>query len=83
MNQSSYQPNASPNKQQRAWTTGSAFDTLGWGPDGNVRGSYSVNTTPTDFVVYGGCDVDGNSSQASYTSSKTLNVTMVSGNNVY
>jgi type IV pilus assembly protein PilA len=75
--QSALHPNSSPNKQQRAWTSGSAFDTLGWGPDGNVRGSYYViSAGPTDFVVSGSCDVDGDGSQASYSASKTINASM-------
>jgi type IV pilus assembly protein PilA len=77
------QPNSSPNKQQRAWSTGSGFDTLGWGPDGNVRGSYDVTTTSTDFNVNGTSDVDGDATKAGYTATKTLNATMTSGNNVY
>ena len=83
--QVSHQPNWPPNKRQRAWTSGSAFDTLGWGPDGNVRGSYSVFTSfsPTDFFASGNCDVDGDGSQAGYTATKTLNATMTTGNNIY
>jgi hypothetical protein len=76
-------PNMSPNKQQRAWTSGSAFDTLGWGPDGNVRGTYSVMTSTTNFTVYGACDVDGDGSQAGYTATKTLNAAPNAGNNIY
>ena len=79
----SMHPNSSPNKQQRAWTSGSAFDTLGWGPDGNVRGMYAVNTSATDFNANGACDVDGEGSQAGDSATKTLNATMNSGNNVY
>ena len=79
----SFHPNLSPNKQQRAWAPGSNFDTLGWGPDGNVRGMYYVSTSTTNFVVQGNCDVDGDGSQAGYTATKTLNATMTSANNVY
>ena len=68
---------------QRAWTSGSSFDTLGWGPDGDVRGSYIVNTSTTDFNVNGLCDVDGDGSMAAYTATKTFNATMQSANNVY
>jgi type IV pilus assembly protein PilA len=80
---STQHPNSSPNKQQRAWTSGSPFDTLGWGPDGNVRGSYAVSTSATDFNANGVCDVDGDGSEARYTATKTLNATMTSGNNLY
>ncbi|HCH61199.1 MAG TPA: dolichyl-phosphate-mannose--protein mannosyltransferase, partial [Deltaproteobacteria bacterium] len=30
----SFHPDSSPGKKQRDWNAGSAFDTLGWGPDG-------------------------------------------------
>jgi type IV pilus assembly protein PilA len=83
VNQSAMHPNSSPNKQQRAWTSGSSFDTLGWGPDGNVRGSYSVSTNPTDFTVQGTSDVDGDGSTADFFCTKTQNATMKSGANIY
>jgi type IV pilus assembly protein PilA len=76
-------PNSSPNKQQRAWTTGSNFDTLGWSPDGNVRGSYGVKTGTTEFKSWGQSDVDGDGNSAFYDATTTLNVTMQSGNNVF
>ena len=83
VNQSAYHPNSSPNKQQRAWTSGSSFDTLGWGPDGNVRGSYRVETSATDFTIEGIGDVDGDGSQAFFFAFKETNVTMKSGANIY
>ena len=76
-------PTTTPNKQQVAWTTGSNFDTLGWGPDGNVRGIYNVSAGTTDFSARGWCDVDGDGSLAQYTASKTLNAKATSGNNIY
>ena len=81
--QSTPHPTTTPNKQQQAWTSGSNFDTLGWGPDGNVRGMYAVVTTTTDFSVGGLCDVDGDGSMAAYSATKTLNATMRSPNNNY
>ena len=83
VNVSVLHPNSFYNKQQRAWTSGSSFDTLGWGPDGNVRGSYMVSTSTTDFVVGGVCDVDGDGSFAAYSATKTLNATMQKNNNIY
>ena len=35
------------------------FKTIGWRPDGDVRGSYAVSTTSTDFTATGLSDVDG------------------------
>ena len=80
----SFHPDSSPGKTQREFTTGSAFDTIGWMPDGLVRGSYRVvSTSTTDFLVTGITDVDGEGTKASYTATKTLNVTMNTRNDVY
>jgi type IV pilus assembly protein PilA len=76
--ESAYQPNSSPNKQQRAWNPGN-FGALGWGPDGNVRGSYRVQTTTTDFTIEGIGDVDGDGSQSFFYAFKEENVTMKRG----
>ena len=80
----SFQPNSTPDKAQRNWTTGTNFDTLGWGPDGKVRGSYQVTTTSsTDFTVTGECDVDGDDANSSWTATKSINATMNTGNDTY
>jgi type IV pilus assembly protein PilA len=76
-------PRTTVDKQQVAWSTGSGFDTLGWGPDGNVRGMYGVMTSPTDFLISGMCDVDGDGSMSYWTASVSQNAAMTSGNNVY
>ena len=80
--QSSHMPNSSPNKQQRPWTGGN-FDTLGWAPDGDVRGMYSVGTTVTSFQISGLCDVDGDGSPAMFFANNDRNIYVKSGNNVY
>jgi type IV pilus assembly protein PilA len=80
---SSQHPNSSPNKQQRSWTSGSAFDTLGWGPDGDVRGSYAVQTSTTDFTAVGYCDVDGDGDTNKFAATKTTNATMGGDANEY
>ena len=82
--QTSAVPSSTPDKTQKAWTTGTAFDTLGWSPDGKVRGTYQVEeSNSTDFMVTGICDVDGDGTQSTYTASRTLNSTMTSDNNAY
>ena len=81
--ETSEQPNSSPNKQQRSWNTGSNFDTLGWSPDGDVRGSYGVKTDITEFKTWGRCDVDGDGNRAHYDATTTQNATAGSGSNVY
>jgi len=82
--ESSFQPDSSPGKKQRDWQPGSAFDTLGWGPDGQVRGSYMVeSTSTTDFLVTGKSDVDGDTQETEFTATKSINATMNSGNDTY
>jgi len=81
---SSFHPNSTPGKKQRNWNAGSAFDTLGWGPDGQVRGSYKiVSTSSTDFLVTGIGDVDGDTTNSSFTATKSINAVMTTGNDTY
>ena len=82
--ESTPRPSASVGKQQQTWVAGSGFDTLGWAPDGAVRGAYSITTTSsTDFVVTGISDVDGDGAQSQYTATKSINATMTTSNNIY
>jgi len=81
---SSYKPSSTVGKTQKDWDSGTGFDTLGWNPDGKVRGAYKVTSkSSTDFLVTGICDVDGDSSNANFTATKSINTTMNSGQNVY
>ncbi len=81
--QTSFMPDGSPTKKQRNWN-GAAFNTLGWGPDGQVRGSYKVqSTSSTDFLVTGIADVDGDTTQSRYTATKSINAVMVTLNDTY
>jgi type IV pilus assembly protein PilA len=82
--QTSYYPSSAVGKGQVPWPTGSAFDTLGWTPDGEVRGAYRVvSTSSTDFLVTGICDVDGDGTASTYTSRKSVNATMTTHELVY
>ena len=77
---SDYHPDATPGKKQRRWSGGSAFDTLGWAPDGDVRGSYKVmSLSGTDFRITGICDVNGNGSQTTYTATTSINPVLAIG----
>jgi len=70
-------PASLPGKTAVTWASGSGFDTLGWEPSGNVRGMYSVTgATATDFTVTGTCDVDGDTTQATYTATKSISATL-------
>jgi len=71
--------------EQCSWSSGSTFDKLGWGPDGNVRGTDQVELDPNgyDFIVHGWIDADGDGFPAHYTATKSVNPVMVTPNNVY
>ena len=82
--EASFRPTASPSKAQNNWVTGTGFDTLGWAPDGKVRGGYRVtSTSTTDFEVTGIADVDGDGSQSTYTATKTINSVQKTQNAIY
>ncbi len=72
-------PDDTPGKSLREWPTGSNFDTLGWAPDGDVRGSYSVETESTDFTARCVHDADGDGEQSVWEASKTSNPQLVAG----
>ena len=81
---SSWAPSDDLTKTQRSWETGTDFDTLGWGPDGKVRGRYKVTSkSSTDFLVTGDCDVDNDDDNASFTATKSINTKMNTGPSVY
>ena len=82
--EAAWHPSASVGKTMKTWTSGSEFDTLGWAPDGQVRGAYMVaSTSSTDFKVEGQCDVDGDTDNSSYTATKTINASMTTINDTY
>jgi type IV pilus assembly protein PilA len=82
--QTALHPTTTAGKAPRQWPVGSNFDTLGWTPDGEVRGQYKVSTTSTtDFLVTGRSDVDGDSTFASYTARKSVNAAMTTGSAGY
>ena len=64
-----------PSKTTQTWTktASGGFATMGWAPDGDVRGSYAVSTSNTDFTATGLSDVDGDSTQATYLATKSTN----------
>ena len=64
----------SPSSSPQEWVRESSggFATLGWSPDGDVRGSYSVTTTATNFTVIGIGDVDGDGTLNTYQATKTV-----------
>jgi len=81
---STWTPSSTIAKTQRSWKTGTGFDTLGWGPDGKVRGRYKVaSKSTTDFLVTGQCDVDNDDDNSIFTATKSINTKMNTGASVY
>ena len=83
-------PSSTVNKTTQTWTLGASdFDTLGWAPDGAVRGNYKVATgaggsgATGDFTVTGTCDVDGDTTIANYTATKTINTSFNNLNDTF
>jgi type IV pilus assembly protein PilA len=66
---------ASPTKTTQDWVKASSggFASMGWSPDGDVRGSYSVTTAAFNFTATGLSDVDGDSVNATYVATKSEN----------
>lgn len=91
ISQPEFVPEGPVGKQQRDWPAGTAFDTLGWAPDGRVRGSYravtlscgSATCKPTDFRVYGISDADGDGEQSTYTAQKSSNAVRLTPNSIW
>jgi hypothetical protein len=67
------------------WTSGSAFDTLGWAPDGAVRGTYQVEVLPDslDFIVHGWIDADGDGVPAHFTATRSTHPVRVTPDSVH
>jgi prepilin-type N-terminal cleavage/methylation domain-containing protein len=75
-----WNPDSSPGRKARSWTTGTGFEDLGWAPDGEVRGSYRVKQRAAkaqgigigllkhqkNVTISGKCDVDGDGTEAEF-----------------
>ena len=82
--QTTFYPSSTVGKSQQVWPRGSIYDTIGWSPDGAVRGAYKVvSLSSTDFRITGISDVDGDGVKAQYTSTKEANTIMTTNNSVY
>jgi prepilin-type N-terminal cleavage/methylation domain-containing protein len=65
-------PSTPPGKELRDFDpSGTGWNTLGWKPDGQVRGTYSATASVSTFTVYGVADVDGDSVLCQYTASES------------
>ena len=75
-----------PTKTTQQWRVSESggFATIGWAPDGDVRGSYWVETNNYDFTAYGVSDVDGDGVYATYVATKSTNPNSpITGPDVY
>ena len=68
--------NGADDRSPVAWPDqgeGGGFDTLGWRPDGQVRGVYSVPVAEAeDLQIDAACNVDGNDDIASFFATESL-----------
>ena len=78
-------PSGTLSKAAQAWDTSlTDWVSLGWRPDGDVRGTYNVTLSgTTDFTVTGAADIDGDTVQSSYSATKSVNATQITANNIY
>lgn len=78
-------PSSTPSGRDAvAWRSNTSFETLGWVPDGKMRGVYRVTSRgSTDFLIEARCDVDGDGVPSRFTATKSINTTMVTPANVY
>ncbi len=77
-------------KQMVAWdTTATDWLSIGWTPDGNVRGNYVVvvtaasGTTPQTYTITGKSDVDDDSLLYTVTATPELNTSVTAGTENY
>ena len=69
-------------RSQVRWDPGSDFDTLGWAPDGQVRGTYWVVVHGDDFEVHGMIDADGDGQPAHYMATRDTNTRLLTPDGV-
>ena len=64
-----------PTKTTQQWTISASggFKSIDFRPNVDVRGSYSVSTTSTNFTATGLSDVDGDTVYATYIATKSEN----------
>jgi hypothetical protein len=71
-----YPPTSSGMKSKRwVYTDSGGFYTMGWSPDGDVRGTYWVTTSENEynFTAWGIIDLDGDGVFATYKATKSEN----------
>jgi type IV pilus assembly protein PilA len=70
-------PSGTPGKNFMNWSESDAsWTTLGWRPDGQVRGQYATTHGNTNFTVTASSDVDGSGDFANYSADASTNATL-------
>ena len=80
-----FRPDPVPSESLRSWDRNSHFESLGWSPEGLVRGSYRVTVSESgeDFLMTGICDVDGDGDFASYTATASVAPLLITRHDTY
>jgi len=83
--QPQFWPEGEMQKHARPWPEGSAFDRLGWSPDGDVRGEYRVEASEDgrSFEVIGQCDVDNDEDEAMWRATETLKAYRITDDSIF
>ncbi len=84
----SVQPRADADldKQFEPWGTYTDWTSVGWRPDGEIRGNYRVTGTggaDENFLVTGKSDVDNDNNFHEITASRAVNTVVTSGSENY
>ena len=79
-----YEPDSQPGSNLRDLPKESGFSSLGWRPEGGLRGSYKVVVeSPSDFRVMGISDLDEDGERAVFTATKSINVSLNTDSDIY
>lgn len=72
-------------KAQRDWEVGTCWDTLGWAPDGKVRGAYwaEVSSEHEHLEVWGIIDIDGDGEFAVSMATDSLETVLLSDKTIW
>ena len=76
-------PSGTPGKTLRDWDGAGSWLSLGWRPNGALRGQYGATSGTSDFTVQASCDVDADTTFAVFTATELTNTTPTQGPNVY
>lgn len=77
-------PSGALGKTPVDWGTNADYSKIGFKPDGQVRGQYTVTLSGSnDFTVLGEANVDGEGDNSTFQATVSTNATMTSDNDDY